>query len=131
MKAVLIAAVLGSFLMLQACSGGPTEPGTVVMTSSNEYSPSEITVQAGDTLVFRNDSNAAHSVTAYDDGIPEGAAYFSSGGFNNEQAARDGVGATLIQPKGSFELTLDMPGNYRYFCIPHEAQNMKGTITVE
>ena len=101
------------------------------MTSSNDYSPSQITVQAGDTLVFKNDSNAGHSVTAYDDGVPDGAAYFSSGGFKNEQAARDGVGATLIQPDDSFELTLDKPGTYRYFCIPHEAQNMKGTITVE
>jgi plastocyanin len=128
-RAALTAAVLG-LLMLPACSGS-TEPGTVVMTSSNDYSPSEITVQSGDTLVFRNDSNAAHSVTAYDDGIPEGADYFSSGGFKNEQAARDGVGSTLIQPGDNFELTLDKPGTYRYFCIPHEAQNMKGTITVE
>jgi plastocyanin len=129
-RAALTAAILGLFLILVACSGS-TEPGTVVMTSSNDYSPSEITVQAGDTLVFKNDSNAGHSVTAYDDGVPDGAAYFSSGGFKNEQAARDGVGATLIQPDDSFELTLDKPGTYRYFCIPHEAQNMKGTITVE
>ena len=130
MRAALTAAALGLFLLLPACSGS-TEPGTVVMTSSNDYSPSEITVQSGDTLVFRNDSSAAHSVTAYDDGIPEGADYFSSGGFENEQAARDGVGSTLIQPGDNFELTLDKPGTYRYFCIPHEAQNMKGTITVE
>jgi plastocyanin len=129
-RAALTAAILGLFLILVACSGS-TEPGTVVMTSSNDYSPSQITVQAGDTLVFKNDSNAGHSVTAYDDGVPDGAAYFSSGGFKNEQAARDGVGATLIQPDDSFELTLDKPGTYRYFCIPHEAQNMKGTITVE
>lgn len=115
---------------LPACSAS-VEPGTVLMTSGNSFEPSEITVELGDTILFKNDSRAAHSVTAYEDGIPKGADYFSSGGFKSEQAAREGVGAALIKPDDSFELTLDEPGTYRYFCIPHEAQNMKGTITVE
>ena len=121
---------VGIAVALPGCSPS-VEPGTVLMTEKNSFAPSEATVQAGDNLEFRNDSGAAHSVTAYDDGVPEGAEYFSSGGFPDEGAAREGVGVGLVKPDDSFELTLDKPGTYRYFCIPHESQSMKGTITVE
>jgi plastocyanin len=129
-RTALAIVLLGTIMILPACSTS-VEPGTVLMTSGNSFEPSEITVEAGDVVLFRNDSGAAHSVTAYADGIPNGADYFASGGFKNEQAARDGVGAALIKPDDSFEVTLDKPGTYRYFCIPHEGQSMKGTITVE
>jgi len=101
------------------------------MTEENSFSPSEATVKAGENLEFRNDSGAAHSVTAYDDGVPERAEYFSSGNLKDEGAAREGVGAALVKPDDSFEITFGEPGTYRYFCIPHESQGMKGTITVE
>jgi len=65
-----------------------------------------------------------HSVTAYhpDNGnyelrIPEGATPFNSG--------------MLLEPGVStFEVTLDVPGVYDYFCIPHEAAGMVGRIIV-
>ena len=121
---------MGTALALPGCSPS-VEPGTVLMSDGNNFSPSEVTVKAGENLEFRNESGAAHSVTAYDDGVPEGAEYFASGGFPDEGAAREGVGIGLVKPDDSFELTLDKPGTYRYFCIPHESQSMKGTITVE
>jgi plastocyanin len=125
-----VVAVVGAAVALSGCSP-PVEPGTVLMSGGNSYTPAEVTVQAGENLEFRNESGAAHSVTAYDEGIPSDAAYFSSGNFNSEEAAREGVGATLIKPDDSFEIVLDEPGTYRYFCIPHESQGMKGSITVE
>ncbi|MDQ3218408.1 MAG: plastocyanin/azurin family copper-binding protein [Actinomycetota bacterium] len=127
LAAVVVA--VGTALTLSGCSPS-VEPGTVLMSEGNSFTPSEVTVKAGENLEFRNDSGAAHSVTAYDDGVPEGAEYFSSGGFNDEGAAREGVGAGLLKPDDSFEITFDEPGTYRYFCIPHESQGMKGTITV-
>jgi plastocyanin len=128
LAAVVVA--VGVALALPGCSSS-VEPGTVLMTEGNDYSPSALTVQAGEKLEFRNNSGAGHSVTAYDDGLPQGADFFSSGDFEDEGAAREGVGAALIEPGDSFEITLDEPGTYRYFCIPHEQQGMKGTITVE
>ncbi|MDQ3661216.1 MAG: plastocyanin/azurin family copper-binding protein [Actinomycetota bacterium] len=121
---------VGAVLALSGCSP-PVEPGTVLMAGGNSFTPAEVTVKAGENLEFKNDSGAAHSVTAYDDGVPEGGEYFSSGHFRDEEAARESVGASLIKPDDSFELTFDGPGTYRYFCIPHESQGMKGTITVE
>jgi len=125
-----VVVAVGTALALSGCSPS-VEPGTVLMNGGNSFSPSEVTVKAGENLEFRNDSGAAHSVTAYDDGVPEGAEYFSSGNFKDEGAAREGVGATLVKPDESFEITFDEPGTYRYFCIPHESQGMRGTITVE
>ena len=125
-----VVVIVGAAVALSGCSPS-VEPGTVLMTGGNTFTPAEVNVKAGEKLEFRNESGAAHSVTAYDDGVPRNAEYFSSGNFNNEEAAREGVGATLIKPDDSFEITLDEPGTYRYFCIPHESQGMKGSITVE
>ena len=101
------------------------------MNGAQRFEPAQITIPAGDTLVFRNESGEAHTVTAYGDELPEGAEYFASGGFSSESAARDNVGDGLLTEGQTFRLTLDTPGTYRYFCIPHEQQGMRGTIVVE
>jgi plastocyanin len=36
-----------------------------------------------------------------------------------------------LDPKETFEHTFDVPGTYRYFCIPHEGTKMYGTVIVE
>lgn len=101
------------------------------MASGQRFAPEEITVSAGDTVVFTNTSSEAHSVTAYLEDIPEGADYFTSGGFESESEARDNITETLVRSGGSFEVTLEEPGTYRYFCIPHEGAGMVGEIVVE
>lgn len=101
------------------------------MDDGNRFDPGTVTVRAGETLRFVNDSSQAHTVTAYEDSLPDGLRYFSSGGFDAEQNARDDVGRALIDPGESFEVTFSVPGRVRYFCIPHETQKMVGTIVVE
>lgn len=114
---------------LGGCSGdgGPS----VEMTSGQRFSPEEITVAAGDTVVFTNSSSEAHSVTAYSDEIPDDADYFTSGGFEDEPEARESITQTLVKSGDTFEVTLSAPGTYRYFCIPHEEAGMVGRIVVE
>ncbi|NIS35939.1 MAG: copper-binding protein, partial [Actinobacteria bacterium] len=71
------------------------------------------------------------SVTAYEDGIPDGAEYFASGGFDSEQAARDNYPQEGDIPGGeSYQYTFETTGEYEYFCIPHESADMVGTVTV-
>ena len=101
------------------------------MNGDQRFAPQEITVAVGDTLTLRNFSAESHTVTAYDDGIPSDAGYFASGGFADESAARNDVAQGLIDEGESFQVTLEQPGTYRYFCIPHEQQGMTGTIIVE
>jgi plastocyanin len=97
------------------------------------FRPPELTVTAGETVVWKNTSSRAHSVTAYETGIPEEAEYFASGGYESEEAAREAwtdlEGA--ITSGESYEHTFEVPGTYQYFCIPHERGGMVGTVTVE
>ena len=122
----LVAAAVG---LLAGCSGGGAP--SVEMTSDQSFAPEETTVSAGDSVVFTNTSSEAHSVTAYVDDIPDGADYFTSGGFEDESEARDNITETLVNAGDSFEVTLTEPGTYRYFCIPHEETGMVGRIVVE
>jgi plastocyanin len=115
---------------MPACSGSP-EPGTVEMTDGQRFDPATITINAGETVTWVSESDEAHTVTAYGNEIPEGASYFASGGASNEEEARDSLSKGLLESGDTFEVTLDQPGTYEYYCIPHEGSGMKGTITVE
>ncbi len=101
------------------------------MSPGRRFDPVSLTVPAGTTVRWSNQADDAHTVTAYRKALPEGAAYFSSGGFESEGEARDHLAEGLIATGGSYEVTFDQPGTYEYFCIPHEADGMKGTIVVE
>ncbi len=118
-------------LSCAGCSGGDAPRNTVEMTGGQLFDPETLTVPPGTTVTFVNESSESHTVTAYDGELPDGAAYFSSGGFGSEEAARDGLADALVAEGGSYEVTFDDPGTYEYFCIPHEDQGMIGTIVVE
>ncbi|WP_049971560.1 plastocyanin/azurin family copper-binding protein [Haladaptatus cibarius] len=103
---------------------------TVEMTDSLVYEPESITVSPGTTVVWDNVGSVGHSVTAYEDEIPEEAGYFASGGFDSEQAARDAYPEGDIGGGEQYEHTFDVEGTYEYFCIPHESAGMVGTVEV-
>ncbi len=110
-----------------------TETSTVEMTDELAYEPKKIQVESGTTVTFENVGSIGHTVTAYEDKIPDGADYFASGGFDSLQAAKDGYsnGQGGNIPKGeSYEVTLETTGTYEYYCIPHEMNGMVGTIKV-
>ncbi|MFC6988600.1 plastocyanin/azurin family copper-binding protein [Haloplanus sp. GCM10025708] len=105
---------------------------TVEMTDQLVFDPDEITIAPGDTVVWENVGTVGHSVTAYEDEIPEDAEYFASGGFDSEQAARNAYPQQGDIAGGeSYEHTFEVTGDYEYFCIPHEAVGMVGTVTVQ
>jgi len=104
-----------------------------VTTTDSKFRPARYEASVGETVVWHNTSQRSHTVTAYQDRIPDGATYFASGGFDSEQAARDGWKRGLegaIHPGESFEHTFETPGTYRYFCIPHEVMGMVGSVVV-
>ena len=100
------------------------------MVEGQRFHPGNITVDVGGTVRFVNETSQAHTVTAYDNRIPTAAAYFSSGGFEDERRARRNLEAGLIDPGESYEVTFTVPGTYNYFCIPHEGAEMTGVVTV-
>ena len=125
------AATLGSFA---GCAAGQSsaQDYDVGMTAQT-FEPAEITVSVGDEVVWANTSARAHSVTAYGAQIPEEATFFATGGYEDEIAARDAWanGDGAIKTGQQYTHTFEVPGEYRYFCIPHEQAGMIGTVVVE
>ncbi len=111
--------------------GGGGEIRTVDMTDGLVFDPEEITVAAGDTVVWENVGSVGHSVTAYEAEIPEAADYWASGGFDNEDDARANYPQRGDVPGGeSYQHTFETTGTHGYFCIPHEGVGMVGTVEV-
>lgn len=74
------------------------------------FDPPHLTIEAGTTVVWRNDQpDATHNVKA-DDGS------WDSGDLVSGQ---------------SFSHTFDQPGTYPYHCRFHEGMGMKGSIAVQ
>jgi plastocyanin len=102
--------------------------------SPASFNPPEITVSVGEEVLWENTSSRSHTVTAYEGGIPDGAAFFATGGYESEDAARrawnDSLGGGL-EAGERFSHTFEVAGEYQYFCIPHEQGGMRGTVVVE
>ncbi|PSQ06522.1 halocyanin [Halobacteriales archaeon QS_6_71_20] len=132
----LAAAGAGVSAALAGCSAMLPSSGAddhdVGMTAQ-AFRPYEISVAVGDTVVWENTSTRAHSVTAYADRIPDDAAYFATGGYDSEAAAREAWNGSdgAITSGERFTHTFESPGDYTYFCIPHEGAGMVGVVRVE
>jgi len=76
------------------------------------YSPNVISIKAGETLTFDNIDANFHTVTS-----------------GTQKSGPDGIfDSSLLKAGDTFELTLDKPGTYQYYCTIHP--NMVGTIIV-
>jgi plastocyanin len=97
---------------------------TVEMLDQLKFDPAELTVKAGDTVTWKNTGSMPHTTTcdpskALDKNHikqPDGGDTWDSGILNGGQ---------------SYSHTFVVPGDYQYICIPHEAANMIGKVTVQ
>jgi len=134
----LLTTAAAASALASAADTGAAQEGerhTVEMTDSLVFDSDDITIAPGDTVSWVNVGNVGHSVTAYEEEIPADAAYFASGGFDSEGAARNAYSAGSTAsgdiPGGeSFRHTFDVEGDYEYFCIPHEGVGMVASISV-
>jgi plastocyanin len=111
-------------------SDGSTPGRRVSMTEAFAFDPRRVRIDPETTVRWVNDSDVGHTVTAYGGEIPERAAYFASGGFEGERAARNDVRGGLLDAEESYEHTFEVEGEYAYFCVPHESSGMTGTVVV-
>lgn len=119
---------------LAGCLSTFDRPDYDIGMRATAFKPETITVDAGTTVVWRNTSARGHTVTAYESTLPEGAAFFASGGFESTGAAREAWhddSGGRIETSDTFSHTFELPGTYRYVCIPHETSSMVGTVVVE
>ena len=107
--------------LLSACGGGDEvatpsdEGGPMVTIKTFAFQPDPLVVPAGTTITFLNEDAIDHTVTAGTREVPTPEVF-------------DGV---LPERGATFELTLDDPGTYDYFCEIHPGPGMTATITVE
>jgi plastocyanin len=109
------------------------QTSTVEMTDELTFVPKRIKVSAGTTVTWKNVGSIGHTVTAYQEEIPDGATYFASGGYESEQAAKDAYSSDNggNVPEGeTYEHTFETKGTYKYYCIPHELSGMVGFVKV-
>ena len=113
--------------------GVPDDADHVVEMNAVAFEPAELTVSQGDTVAWTYNAGDAHNVVAYEDEIPDDAGYWASGGFDSEEAARAGWenGQGAVQSGQSYVHTFETTGTHEYFCIPHEAAGMVGSVIVE
>ncbi|AWB28710.1 hypothetical protein HARCEL1_10760 [Halococcoides cellulosivorans] len=117
-------AVLG----LAGCSSGDGGAGpdgsTVEMVSNGDghhFHPHVLRIEPGETVTWTLESGV-HTATAYasandrPDRIPEAAAAWDS--------------TTIAEEGAEFTKTFEITGVYDYFCRPHEAGGMLGSIVV-
>lgn len=105
----------------------PAPPQMVRMTNQLRFDPDHLTIRAGETVVWLNDSVLPHTAT----GDPAQNPVADS--HPEYITLPDGAGAwgsPLLQPGESFQHTFLVPGAYRYICIPHVLSGMRATITV-
>jgi plastocyanin len=125
---------VGATTLAAGCLGfQPTADSYDVGMTAQAFRPREITVSVGDTVVWKNTSTRAHSVTAYEAALPSGADYFATGGFDTEQSARDAWDDNdgVITNGQTFGHRFEVAGEFPYFCIPHETAGMVGTVIAE
>jgi plastocyanin len=136
--AVLRAAILtvaAAALLACSASGNTAKPTssvtsasepkteTVTMNDQARYLPATLTIAKGTTVEWKNTSAFPHTVTFHpgktlrktDAQLPAGVEPFDS---------------DILDPGKSFKVTFTVPGEYAYFCIPHETVGMVAKLTV-
>jgi plastocyanin len=77
-----------------------------VVLRNTAFVPARVQINAGTTVVWRNDDQLIHTVTANDKSFDSG----------------------LLQPGKTYRRTFDKSGQYPYYCLPHPF--MKGVVVV-
>jgi plastocyanin len=115
-------------------SSGSSQPEDYdVGMGAIDFRPVRLRVPPGTEVVWKNTNSRTHTVTAYEETIPDGASYFASGGYDSQAAAVEAYNNALeggIPSTQTYSHTFEVPGEYGYFCVPHRDADMAGVIEV-
>ncbi len=109
---------LESVLILFVATAAPAAEFTVEARANNSFVPSQLTIQVGDTVVFRN-AGGLHNVQANNGSFRCANGCDHLGGNGNPSANA-----------WSASLTFDSAGVVDYNCAVHSAAGMTGRITI-
>ncbi len=94
------------------------------------FIPSAVSAKRGDVLLFKAASGSPHSVVFEGKNLPPAAHQ----ALNGAMPRRAGDLSSPLLKEGS-EYRVVVPalaaGNYKFFCLPHRAYDMRGVLRVE
>lgn len=128
MKFFLIFCINLTFLLFSGCNNDDddvqpppedtsppvTDTRHTVQMAGNSFSPANLTINVGDTVVWMNSGTMIHTSTSGTDCGSDGT--WNSGNLN---------------PGETFSFEFKDEGSFDYFCMPHCNLGMVGNITVE
>jgi plastocyanin len=99
--------------------------------SGYKFEPATLTIKQGDGVKWTVVSTPPHNVSFWPDSIPAGAAGPLQANMSNTTSQL--IGPLLMNPNDTYTISFaGVPaGTYHYYCTPHLAMGMKGTITVQ
>ncbi|CAN6343841.1 unnamed protein product [Urochloa humidicola] len=119
-------ALAASAALLAPLSGAGAAMAKEVLLGADDgglaFVPSEFTVKSGETITFKNNAGFPHNVVFDDDEVPAGV---------DAAAISQGDEELLNAPGQTYNVTLTVPGTYRFYCSPHQGAGMVGKVTVQ
>ena len=103
------------FASILSCQGIAHAEEQTVNMELWEFHPPELTIQAGDTVVWKNIDDTMHNLVFIDE-VAEAP--------TKEEPKKIKVGR-------NFSLKFDKVGEYNYYCKNHRGQDMIGKIIVK
>ena len=114
-----------------SATGARHEVQMVVEGTTYKFSPAELTIKAGDVVVYKNVSGGPHNVAFWADSIPAGAAAVLDAAITDKMGP---LSSALIAAPGD-SLVVSFAGApagvYHFTCTPHMAMGMHGKISVQ
>ena len=94
------------------------------------FVPGNVSARPGDVLLFRTVSGTPHSIVFEAAGLSAPA----HEALNGAMSRRAGdLSSPLLSPNGAeYRVVVPAisPGRYQFFCLPHRAYDMRGTLQV-
>jgi plastocyanin len=115
----------------QAITGKTWDVKMYADEKGSRFDPVNLTIKRGDGIRWTLVNGPPHNVAFWSDSIPSGAANALQGNMPDQMAALSGPMMTNLNQTYTISFAGVPAGTYHYYCVPHLALGMKGTITVQ
>lgn len=111
----------------------------IVDNKGDREDPLNITVKVGDAVQWVNVSGGPHNIPFWPDSIPAGTDQQLAANMPSQTGAGPTdklgpmAGPLLTAPNDTYTISFAglKPGVYKYYCTPHLAMGMRGSVTVQ
>lgn len=132
--AAALAAPLAARVPAARAADAPPATHTVRMVmegTSARFEPAALVIRAGDRVRFVNVSGGPHNVSFDPAQVPDDVERVLAAAMPDQ--IQPLWGALVTEPGAVYTVSFAgvKPGRYEFFCMPHVAMGMKGTLTVQ